>query len=62
MSVYIEGFEMPKACAWCPMCTEGATRMEFFCSALDEAPDVDDIFTDRPDFCPLVEVEDKENV
>lgn len=54
MSVYIEGFEMPKACGWCPMCTEGVS-MEFFCSALDEAPDIDNIFTDRPDFCPLRE-------
>ena len=57
MSVYIKGFEMPKACAWCPMCTDYST-MVFFCSALDEAPDIDDIFKDRPDFCPLVEIND----
>lgn len=60
MSIYIKGFEMPKACGWCPMCAD--TRREYYCNALDNAHDIDDIFKDRPDFCPLVEVEDKENV
>lgn len=61
MGVYIKGFEMPKACGWCPMCAD-IHNIEYYCNALDNALDIDDIFKDRPDFCPLVEVEDKENV
>lgn len=60
MSVIIKGLEMPACCAHCPMCCDLDPNMQY-CVALDDAPDIKDIWADRPEFCPLEEVEDAEH-
>ena len=59
MSVIVKGLDMPPKCAYCPMC-HGCEEHKHFCSAVEEAEDLTDIFTEgRPTFCPLVEVKKK---
>lgn len=58
MSVIIKGLEMPACCAHCPMCYD-FDRDKYFCSALDDAPIVENITAGRPEYCPLEEVEDE---
>lgn len=59
MSVIIKGFDMPEKCAWCSMCCYYNNGLQFFCAALDSAPDIEDIFVSRPEYCPLEEVKDE---
>lgn len=58
MSVIIKGLEMPAKCAHCPMCYD-FERGVFYCSAIDDAPTIENIFAGRPDYCPLEEIEDE---
>ena len=65
MGIYIKNLEMPDCCAYCPMCndydSDELAPNHYWCSALDEAPDIYDIFGNRPDFCPLEEIDDGNN-
>ncbi len=60
MGIYIKNLEMPDCCAYCPMCNDDDSD-KYWCSALDEAPDIYDIFGNRPDFCPLEEINNGSN-
>ena len=57
MSVIIKGLEMPARCAYCPMCYD-YDRDRYFCSAIDDAPKIKDIWAGREDYCPLEEIEE----
>ncbi len=57
MSVIIKGLDMPKSCAWCPLCYDYSEH-EYFCAGTDDALDITqkDLRYERPDYCPLVEL------
>lgn len=57
MSVIIKGLDMPKSCAWCPLCYD-YSEYEYFCAGTDDALDLTqaDLRYERPDYCPLVEL------
>lgn len=60
MSVIVKGMEMPNACWSCEGCDscDGETKTEHWCALEQNARDLDnvDIFNDKPDWCPLVEI------
>lgn len=57
MSLIIKGLDMPKSCAWCPLCYDYSEN-EYFCAGTDDALDLtqNDLRYERPDYCPLVEL------
>ena len=57
MGVYIKGFEMPSSCYFCPMCDINQYA-EAYCEVLGESAVIRCTYGDRPDFCPLVEIND----
>ena len=60
MSVIVKGMEMPNACWSCEGCDscDSETKTEHWCALEQNARDLDnvDIFNDKPDWCPLVEI------
>ena len=57
MGVYIKDMEMPDCCAECSFCYPSGGH---FCHCIEEVYIPYDVFIEgRPDWCPLVEVEDK---
>lgn len=58
MSLLIKGVDLPKNCAVCPCCVDvgQGDETEYFCSAEDCAPDIQDITAGRLQTCPLVEI------
>lgn len=59
MSVCIKGFKMPTCCYFCPM-LEINQYSEAYCEAVGESTIIKCTYGEKPDFCPLVEVGDKE--
>ena len=59
MSVYIKGFKMPTCCYFCPM-LEINQYSEVYCEVLGESTVIKSTYGEKPDFCPLVEVDDSE--
>ena len=62
MSVIVKGMEMPKKCDKCPMCAYHWNNGQIWCEVADAK--LADNFTalmstERPDWCPLVEVPDE---
>ena len=52
MGVYIKGMEMPNNCQEC-VCINDEY---FYCQAVGRQPQDENIISQRPDWCPLVEV------
>lgn len=60
MSVLIKGMEMPKNCIMCPMSHEGdAANEREFIRCLATMQIIPEGVTDKPDWCPLVEVSER---
>lgn len=63
MAVLIKGMEMPTRCGECPCAysTEGAYWDT--CQAVDDQNDIEQFWkSGRPDWCPLVEVQEDEHM
>lgn len=60
MSILIKDMEMPKSCKTCNFCNEinfeGYLWFDFYCRAKDKSFDLNKN-EDKPDWCPLIEVE-----
>lgn len=68
MSVLIKDMSMPDTCLYCPLCHIGQNGSYDHCEYFfDKVDDLDEYsfqsadMEDRPDFCPLVEVNDSIN-
>lgn len=57
MSLLIKGVEFPVECQSCPCCADvgSIVASDYFCTADDTAPDIDNIWEKLPN-CPLVNV------
>lgn len=55
MSILIKGKEMPANCQEC-MCLNDEY---FFCQSVGRKPKDENIFEERPDWCPLIEIHDE---
>ena len=60
MSVLIKGMRMPQNCDECFCVYETAGVYWNYCQVTDRKIDI--FAEDRPEFCPLVEVKDGDNV
>ena len=64
MSVFLKGVDMPESCSECPCCHEVQMDMrgnlyEYFCSADDNIPTIENITNGRLNSCQAVSVPDK---
>ena len=55
MGVYIEDMKLPTSCGYCAFCQAPAKQWK--CSATRELIDARNFFQERPEWCPLKEVD-----